>query len=54
MGILLKIWAKKCKYIKKYQMTSYAVIMMMLYYLIKRGIVGPLNVSEDRQFTIDK
>lgn len=47
MGILLKLWGKHVGFIVKFKMTSYAVIMMMLHYLQRRGIIGNLKVGAD-------
>lgn len=35
LGVLLKLWAKNTNLIDKDKMSSYGVILMMLYYLIR-------------------
>lgn len=34
MGILIKMWAKKFQIINKHRLSSYSLILMLLYYLI--------------------
>lgn len=35
LGVLLKLWGKNVKILNKDKMSSYSVILMMLYYLIR-------------------
>lgn len=43
LGILLKLWGKKSQFVKRFKMSSYGLILMMLYYLIRAGVLEPLK-----------
>lgn len=39
LGVLLKLWGKKHDLISPSKMSSYSIILMMLYYLIKINVI---------------
>lgn len=40
LGILVKLWAKRNQIITKELLSSYAIINMLIYFLIKKGYVN--------------
>ncbi len=45
MGILLKMWGKKTGIIDRFKLSSYSVLIMMLYYLIVEKYIQRLELS---------
>jgi DNA polymerase sigma len=45
LGILLKLWAKKKGLIDQKMLSSYSFVLMMIYYLVKKGVVP--NILRD-------
>jgi cell division protein FtsL len=48
MGILFKLWAKSNGVISKELMSSYAMILLMLHFLLKKGYVNLIYNARKR------
>jgi DNA polymerase sigma len=45
LGLLVKLWGKNCSLISKSNLSSYAMVLMLIHYLIRERKVQPLMDS---------